>query len=726
MKIFIDSILHSYSQIFFNKNKWFAIVLILTSFINPVAGFCGLLSAILGNLIALALEYDRHTIADGLFGINAVLTGLGLGLSFNLNIALLIVVVLAAVFSFIVTVLMMGRFSVYGLPVLSIPFLLVSWTFILATKNYDALILSERGIYIANEVWGLGGNFLFRIYEWFSNLNIPLFWKVYLKSLGAVIFQYNLLAGIIIAMALLLYSRIAFTLSQIGFAAGWYFYKIIGGNIAELYYGYIGFNFILTSIAIGGIFLVSSLSSYLVVLLITPLIAIIISASYHLFSSIQLPILALPFNVIVLLIIYALKFRPLPHFLQLVQTQYFSPEKNLYFYKNWMQRFSRSKLIHIFFPFFGERKCVQSHNGEITHKANWRHAWDFVIADSTGKEFKNEGKHPEDFYCFNTPVIAPADGTVEEIIDNIDDNQVGEFNLKNNWGNTIILKHAQGLYSQISHLKKDSCKVEKGKQVKKGDVLALCGNSGRSPHPHLHFQLQESPKVGNVTLDFPFAYYMKIMNGKFEFQSFNIPQKNELLTNIQKTKLLESSFDFKLGSTLQFIIEQDGQSSEEKWEVKVDIYNRTYLYCEEKKSFAYFINDGTLFYFLSFDGDKNSLLYYFYLGSNKTLLGYYQDVVISDRLPNSNLGNFPMKFIEDIIAPFYIIRKFNFQSQHTFIDNEVYPGTIKINSSAYISIGSYNSNQLNFELILHEDKISEFKVNRNHKLLITAKIKTEN
>ena len=69
-------------------------------------------------------------------------------------------------------------------------------------------------------------------------------------------------------------------------------------------------------------------------------------------------------------------------------------------------------------------------------------------------------------------------------------NNIGDVNLGDNWGNTIIIKHGDYLFSKISHIKEGSFKVRVGDYVKKGDVLAVCGNSGRSPEPHLHFQLQ--------------------------------------------------------------------------------------------------------------------------------------------------------------------------------------------------------------------------------------------
>jgi hypothetical protein len=208
---------------------------------------------------------------------------------------------------------------------------------------------------------------------------------LYFRSLGAIFFQYHLLAGILIALGLLIYSRIAFLLSVCGFATAWLFYYFIGANIQELSYSYIGFNFILTSIAIGGFFIISSKHSFLWVILLTPLTAVLITSGNAVISLYQLPVYSLPFNIIVLLFLYVLKFRE--RFFtkpEIVTVQYFSPEKNLYTHINARERFRHSRFFPISLPFWGEWTVTQAHDGDITHKKEWRHAWDFEIADDAG------------------------------------------------------------------------------------------------------------------------------------------------------------------------------------------------------------------------------------------------------------------------------------------------------------------------------------------------------
>jgi len=54
-----------------------------------------------------------------------------------------------------------------------------------------------------------------------------------------------------------------------------------------------------------------------------------------------------------------------------------------------------------------------------------------------------------------------------------------------------VIRHEDGEYSLLAHLKRDSVTVEPGDEVERGQVVAACGNSGISTEPHLHFQIQD-------------------------------------------------------------------------------------------------------------------------------------------------------------------------------------------------------------------------------------------
>ncbi|WP_406862363.1 M23 family metallopeptidase [Streptomyces sp. HUAS MG47] len=64
------------------------------------------------------------------------------------------------------------------------------------------------------------------------------------------------------------------------------------------------------------------------------------------------------------------------------------------------------------------------------------------------------------------------------------------------YGNAIVVKHANGKYSQYAHLSKISVHI--GQKVGAGQKIALSGNTGNSSGPHLHFEIRNTPNYGSA------------------------------------------------------------------------------------------------------------------------------------------------------------------------------------------------------------------------------------
>lgn len=150
-------------------------------------------------------------------------------------------------------------------------------------------------------------------------------------------------------------------------------------------------------------------------------------------------------------------------------------------------------------PFSGPWTVV--HGGDTVelnyHVTNpmQRYAVDLVVTDAEGASHKGEGRKNEDYYAWGKEILAPADGVVEEAVDGVRDNVPGEMNPYMAAGNVVILKHGEREYSFLAHFRRGSVRVKAGDAVKRGDVLGLCGNSGNSSEPHLHFHLMDDPRM---------------------------------------------------------------------------------------------------------------------------------------------------------------------------------------------------------------------------------------
>ena len=74
-----------------------------------------------------------------------------------------------------------------------------------------------------------------------------------------------------------------------------------------------------------------------------------------------------------------------------------------------------------------------------------------------------------------TPVVAPADGIVTYSGRKVD------------FGNIVTIDHGYGYKTRYGHNSK--LLARKGQKVKRGQVIAFVGNTGRSTGPHLHYEV---------------------------------------------------------------------------------------------------------------------------------------------------------------------------------------------------------------------------------------------
>jgi urea transporter len=726
MILFLEGLLFSYSQVFFSKEKIFAVLLILVTFLDWFSGLSGLLAVMVTNIAAILMGYNKQKISQGLYGFNSLLVGLGLGVFYRPDPEFFVVLIFASLLTFFLTIWFEGFFGKYGLPYLSWSFLIVLWLVMLSTRQFTSLHLSERGIYQLNELYGWGGMFLVNVHLWLRDIPVHESVIIYFRSLGAILFQYHLFAGICVVAGLVIYSRIAFLLSLTGFYTAYLYYHIIGIGITELNYGFIGFNFILTAIAIGGFFVVPSWYSFLWVVLLTPVTSFIITASGAFLGIFQLPVYSLAFNIIVVIFLYALKFRE-RHYSkpELVVYQNFSPERNLYTQQNFKFRFDPKAPVQFTLPILGEWTVTQGHNGDHTHREDWRHAWDFEMADEEGALFTGSGEQLTDYYCYGKPVLAPADGIVQEIRDGIDDNKPGDMDLENNWGNTIVIRHSEKIYSKLSHLKLNSLKVYKDTYVKRGDIVAMAGNSGRSPIPHLHFQIQSDPYIGSKTMDYPVTKYLLRSHEGYALKTYDRPVKGQVVSNITGIDSLYRAFHFVPGQTIMFRTQTGaGEKKRIEWQVKSDMLNNTYLECIESDSKAWFHNDGTLFFFTHFTGNKDSLLFYFYLGAFKIALGFIDSLVVKDSYPADVFKKGLLMFLQDFIAPFYIFMKAEYMMRYITMEDDLTSGNIKLHSSARIGLTGMQSKEIHFDISVKDARIDQFFVSGEKVNIRTTEIES--
>lgn len=148
------------------------------------------------------------------------------------------------------------------------------------------------------------------------------------------------------------------------------------------------------------------------------------------------------------------------------------------------------------FIFWGGDTKQQNYHVASTAQKN---AFDIVVMDAENKTYKTNGKTNEDYYAFGKEVIAPCDGIVEKVINGVADNKPGVMNSTDVTGNTVLIKTANGECLLLAHFKLGSILVKEGDKVQQGQQLGLCGNSGNSSEPHIHFHIMNTEDMDVAT-----------------------------------------------------------------------------------------------------------------------------------------------------------------------------------------------------------------------------------
>jgi murein DD-endopeptidase MepM/ murein hydrolase activator NlpD len=142
---------------------------------------------------------------------------------------------------------------------------------------------------------------------------------------------------------------------------------------------------------------------------------------------------------------------------------------------------------------FGHRRAGMPINGAIYVGQRFAIDWIKLGEDKRIVHGKIENNH--DYPTYGQNAIAVADSTVASVLDGLPERTAGtlptDTTLQNVTGNHVILDLGGSRYAFYAHLQPGSLRVKKGDRVKRGQVLALVGNSGNTSGPHLHFHVMD-------------------------------------------------------------------------------------------------------------------------------------------------------------------------------------------------------------------------------------------
>lgn len=129
---------------------------------------------------------------------------------------------------------------------------------------------------------------------------------------------------------------------------------------------------------------------------------------------------------------------------------------------------------------------LKNYNKDYQYDLPFRKGQSFNVYQGYNGNFSHQNENSIDFSMpEGTEIAAAREGVV---VDFVSHNNKG-CPTRNciDQANYITILHPDGTFAQYYHLKQNGIKVNKGDQVKKGDVIGLSGNTGWSKGPHLHF-----------------------------------------------------------------------------------------------------------------------------------------------------------------------------------------------------------------------------------------------
>jgi urea transporter len=583
MKEHLHAILNSYSEIFFLRGALIGILMLVVTLVNPNVSVAGVIAVMSAYLFARFIRMDKEFLKSGFYTYNPLLVGLSIGYLFRVTPLTIFLVVAAGILTFVFTNMLFSIFSYYlKLPILSLPFAVISSIAYLASSQYSNLFV----------------NSLYPGFTTSLELYLPVWISGLLKALGSILFVPDVTAGLVFLLIIVVSSRILFLLVIIGYYSGTLLTAAMVGSFQQAFVDLNHFNFILIAIAIGGIFLIPSPRTYVMAILAVATSILLVGSVEVFWSAFGIPAFTLPFNLVSLAFIYVLGSINFPLISRFVKE---TPEESLDYFISTTNRFKGSEKT-LALPFSGKWTVWQGFDGKWTHQGSWRYAYDFVITDDSGSTYRNDGSQLEDYYAFRKPVLSPVRGRVFTVINDLPDNPISQVDKTSNWGNALIIYDPRGFYVELSHFAQNSIKVEEGDWVERGANLGLCGNSGYSPQPHIHVQVQQTEGLGAYTIAFSFVNYLI----GDRYYSNNVPAEEKVVEPLHPDKSMEIKTSFILDQEYRYeVLTSDKKTGELNLTVKMAIDGTFYF--DSGRGKLYFGKHEGTFYFYSVEGNDKFL-----------------------------------------------------------------------------------------------------------------------
>lgn len=582
--------LKAFAKVFSGYGSFFGLhhplsrfLLFACTMLHPATGLSGLECAALVVVTRKMLSFP----AGGEIEIvNGLLFGMLIGSLYQPSLASITVLALGAVLIVLATVCLSDTLGkAWRLPVLGLPYVLTSYLMLpiashlgmtpflapfIATHAATHAALSTSPLATPPfAIPALGQSHLFNNLEfrldWPSGLVAPTGESVLnlFAPLGSLYFNGTPLGGLIVFVAFAISSRYLAILALAASITCTVFlqqlYTPINPSIlavSTLPLLIAQMNGVLTAGIIGGLYTVPSIRSILVAISSGLLACLITVFLENTFWSNSFPPLALPFVLSTYAVLIGLSSSRGGPWLRFWLITPALPEQSLERLTIARARGLDLHSVALRSPVSGSWKIYQGVDGAYTHKNQWRYALDLIQTENH-RSYKESGTLLSDYFSYGKAVLSPGWGTVVSLVNSCPDNQPGEVDLLNNWGNYILMQLDNGPYVMLAHLQRGSVRVGAHSRVAPGQLLALCGNSGRSPQPHLHIHVQTQPEIGSPTVPFHFCHVLvTTQDGSTTYQLDASPKENETIKAPTRNAALARALNLNVGRRFEYSVSQ--------------------------------------------------------------------------------------------------------------------------------------------------------------------------
>ena len=160
-------------------------------------------------------------------------------------------------------------------------------------------------------------------------------------------------ALLVLLAALVAFSRIGWALSVLGFVLAYAVVDALAVLPGDVLPWVVGYNFMLVSVAIGGVWFVASPAAFVLATVAVLVCAMLTVGLLPYLALGGMPLLILPFNLTVMLVLYAMRQRVRDHAPKAVDFLPGTPEQNLNHYHMRVARFGASYAVRVHAPFLG-------------------------------------------------------------------------------------------------------------------------------------------------------------------------------------------------------------------------------------------------------------------------------------------------------------------------------------------------------------------------------------